>query len=76
MNRLTHGLRSATVTIPGEDPTDWAKFRDRIVGSLAPADPLEEELAHRVAVCLWRVRRCGTLEAIHTTIEEGLVNAS
>jgi len=63
LNRLTHGLCSATVTIPGEDPSEWDQFRDRIVGSLSPANPLEEELAHRVAVCLWRVRRCGALEA-------------
>jgi hypothetical protein len=75
MNRLTHGLRSATVTIPGEDLSEWQQFRDRIVKSLAPGDPLEEELAHRVAVCLWRARRCGALETIHASIEESLANA-
>src|SRR5262245_256941 len=75
LNRLSHGLRATAVTIPGEDPSEWDRFRDRIVGSLSPADPLEEELAHRVAVCLWRVRRCGTLETIYTSIEETLANA-
>jgi hypothetical protein len=62
-NALRHGLGSALPVLPGESPRAWEDFRDGIVASLAPAGPLETELAGRVALSLWRLRRMAAYEA-------------
>jgi hypothetical protein len=61
-NSLRHGLRSPAPVIPGEDSAAWQKHRDGIVLSLAPANTLESELAERVALLLWRLRRLAAHE--------------
>ena len=61
----TAALRTSDATITGEAPAEWDRFRDQIVASLTPTDPLEAELAVRVAVSLWRRRRAGALESVH-----------
>jgi hypothetical protein len=64
LNRLTHGLRSTVVVIRGEDPEEWQRFRSGIVEAFATANALETELANRVALGLWRLRRCAVLDAL------------
>jgi hypothetical protein len=61
-NALRHGLHSARAVLPGENAAQWEQFRDGIVRSLAPAGTLEQELAARVALCLWRLRRVAAFE--------------
>jgi len=61
-NALRHGLRSELPVLPGEDAADWETHHSGIVGSLTPAGPLETEMATRVALCLWRLRRVATYE--------------
>ncbi|OWK45616.1 hypothetical protein [Fimbriiglobus ruber] len=56
-NALTHGLSSVRPVLPGESPDDWDRHRAGVLASLAPVGTLEEALADRVAVCLWRLRR-------------------
>jgi hypothetical protein len=58
MNSVKHGLRTQAIIIPDvEAEEDWIDLRESILDTLVPADPLEECLAHRVAECLWRLRR-------------------
>jgi hypothetical protein len=56
-NALRHGLRSELPVLPGERARDWEEHQAGIFRSLAPLGALEEALAQRVALCLWRQRR-------------------
>jgi hypothetical protein len=61
-NAIAHGLRSPAPVLPGERVEDWEAHRSGVVRSLAPAGGLESELADRVALCLWRMRRVAAFE--------------
>jgi hypothetical protein len=63
MNAARHGLRAAAAALPGEDPAEYDQFVTGILESLAPAGPLEEELARQAAAALWRLRRADAWEA-------------
>src|SRR5262245_21582907 len=67
-NALRHGLRSELPVLPGERAEDWEAHRAGIVQSLAPAGALEAELAGRVALCLWRLRRVAAYETGVTAV--------
>jgi hypothetical protein len=67
-NALCHGLRSALPVLPGERPEDWEAHRAGILQSLGAVGALETELAGRVAVCLWRLRRVATYETVVTAV--------
>ncbi len=57
-NAVKHGLTARAVVLPHlEDAADWGAHRDGIVAALAPIGALEAELADRVAVLTWRLRR-------------------
>jgi hypothetical protein len=49
--------------VPGEDAADWEAHRTAIVQDLAPVGALEEALADRVALGLWRLHRVAAYEA-------------
>jgi hypothetical protein len=72
-NALRHGLRSDAPVVPGEDPDAWEAHRAGIVASFSPAGALEAELAGRVALSLWRLRRVAAYETAVTTLS---VNAA
>jgi hypothetical protein len=67
-NALSHGLRSDLSVLPGERPEDWEAHRAGIVQALAPVGALESELAGRVALCLWRLRRVAAYETGVTAV--------
>jgi hypothetical protein len=62
-NALKHGLRSERPVLPDEDPAEWDAFRAAIVGDIDPGSAIEAELADRVALQLWRLRRAARYEA-------------
>jgi hypothetical protein len=62
LNSVTHGLRAAVPVLPTESPDEWEAHRAGIVRSLAPAGALEEALATRVALLLWRLGRVARFE--------------
>ena len=62
-NATTHGLFTQTDFIrPGEEH-DYAQAKADLVTALAPAGPLETSLVDEVHRALWRLRRCGHVEA-------------
>jgi hypothetical protein len=63
MNAVSHGLRAVAPTVPGEDPAEWDEFRSAIVEDLAPVGFLEMELADRIALLCWRLRRVVNFES-------------
>jgi hypothetical protein len=66
-NAVRHGLRSELAVLPFEQADDWVRHQEAVVRSLAPAGGLEQELATRAALCLWRLRRVAAYEAATTT---------
>jgi len=66
-NALRHGLTAEHVVIFDESAEDFARFHWEMRAALAPADAVEEELAERVILCAWRLRRAARAET-------GLVN--
>jgi hypothetical protein len=68
-NALRHGVHSTLPVIPGlEWNEDWATHRAGILKSLAPKGTLEEALAERVALCLWRLKRVHRYETAITSV--------
>ena len=67
-NALRHGLRSDLPVLPGERAEDWQAHHDGILRSLAPAGTLEQCLAERVALCLWRPQRVAAYETGVTAV--------
>ena len=63
-NALSHGLTAAsTVVLPEEDADAFERLREGVIADLDPAGVLQEALAQRVAVLLWRLDRAARLEA-------------
>jgi hypothetical protein len=67
-NALRHGLRSELPVLPGERPEDWEAHRAGVLQGLAPVGTLEEALASRVALCLWRLNRVARYETTSTAV--------
>ena len=63
-NSITHGVTCKTPVLPrlGETVEDWTDFESGVIESLAPVGELETELSRRVALTLWRLRRCSRAE--------------
>jgi hypothetical protein len=62
-NATTHGLFTQTDFIrPGEEQ-DYAQAKADLAIALAPAGPLETSLVDEIHRAIWRLRRCGQVEA-------------
>jgi hypothetical protein len=69
LNAVSHGLRSLSPVLPDECPDDWTAHRAGTVAALAPVGTLETELAERVALLTWRLRRVVRYETTVTTAD-------
>jgi hypothetical protein len=67
-NALSHGLTAEQIVLFDERAEELARFREELRQALDPADEMEEQLAERIVLCAWRLRRAARLEA-------GLVNS-
>src|SRR5207249_2846261 len=62
-NATRHGVFSSLPVIAGvEREEDWDTHRQGILHSLAPTGHLEETLAERAALLLWRLQRIARYE--------------
>jgi hypothetical protein len=62
-NAMEHGLRSARVLMPGEDPKVLAELREQLFSHTKPRGLAEQMLAERIVACAWRLMRLGRIEA-------------
>jgi hypothetical protein len=60
---LSHGLTAERVICFDETEADFAAFAEGLRAALDPADPVEVQLAERIALCAWRLRRAYRVEA-------------
>jgi len=67
LNSLTHGLRAAVPVLPTESPDEWEAHCAGILDSLAPIGALEQTLAERVTLLLWRLGRVARFEVAVAT---------
>ena len=63
LNALKHGLRAKDIVLASEDEREFDGLRQALITELGPEGPLEEQLAERIVVCLWRLRRVYPIEA-------------
>lgn len=61
-NAITHGLRSHTTVITGEDSDELDQFRQLLLDDLAPEGIMEILLADRIVAVFWKLRRAGQME--------------
>ena len=63
-NALRHGLSAArAVVLPDEDGEAYERLKQGVLADLDPAGALQEALAQRIVVLLWRLDRAARLEA-------------
>ncbi len=68
-NAFKHGL-TAKFTLPSnERQRDFQEFLDAYLDRFRPADAVEAELVHTIAVSRWRLRRIANLESNFIEIE-------
>lgn len=61
-NALQHGLTARTIVDVFEDENEFKIFANQIASGYTPASPLHFELAQRLAILLWRLRRAHSIE--------------
>jgi hypothetical protein len=57
MNALKHGLTASEVTCANETVDDFNAYYDEFIEILRPVGAIEEQLAERIIICAWRLRR-------------------
>jgi hypothetical protein len=67
-NALQHGLSADRLVLPWESADDWERHRQGMLETLGPGNAFELELAERVALCLWRLRRVARYETAITLV--------
>jgi hypothetical protein len=63
-NAYRHGLRSASVIAPGEDPAEYTAFALEIVEDLQPVGIAQRLIAERIAQLQWKLRRVPEAEFV------------
>jgi len=64
LNAVQHGLRAQTVVLPGEEPEEYARYRERMLEDLQPQDLQETDLAERIVGLAWGLRRAGRYHSV------------
>ncbi len=62
-NAVKHGLTAQFSVLFNESDSDFKHFRHAYFDRFHPADPVEAELVHTIALSRWRLRRIATLES-------------
>jgi len=62
-NAITHGLYAQRDFIRPAEEEDYSRDKAELAKSLAPEGPLEVGLVNEIHRAMWRLRRCGQVEA-------------
>jgi len=60
-NAIKHGLTASQI-IFSENQPEFELYRDRMLGELIPATPMESMLAERIVGLSWRLKRVGRIQ--------------
>jgi hypothetical protein len=61
-NAVKHGLLARDDVIKTEDQGDFDRMREKVLGELDPAGPVETPLAERIVSLMWRLKRAERLQ--------------
>ena len=59
---MTHGLTAEVLLLDGEDPVIFELLRAGLFDEFEPVTSYEEQLTHRLASLIWRLRRIPAFE--------------
>ena len=62
-NAMKHGLRARELVLYDESVEAYEAFVDELNLALEPGDEFEEHIVERIALCAWRLKRAGRIEA-------------
>ena len=62
-NSLSHGLRSNTIVLPGEDQAEYDDLLKCLMAYYRPSGPVQTAHVQRIASCTWRLKRIAFIEA-------------
>jgi hypothetical protein len=75
-NRITHGLCSKKVILPGEDPEAFHALLNGYMSDLKPVDLIERTIVQQIAESYWRLDRARGLESGTFEVEARNVRAN
>jgi hypothetical protein len=58
LNATRHGIFSNVLLANTEDKKELIQLRNKLIETFSPVGMMEEILTDRIAVCIWRLRRC------------------
>jgi len=61
-NGIRHGFTAHQDVIGSESQAQFDRYRERMLGTLAPVGSVESALAERIVSLFWRLRRAGRLQ--------------
>jgi hypothetical protein len=61
-NAFRHGLTSARIVLPGEDPAEYDAHRESLLSQYKPANDIECTLVEELAATSWRLLRARRFE--------------
>ena len=62
-NALKHGLTAERVILFDEQQDQFERFYAELIGALKPQGPMQHQLAERIAINAWRLRRAYRVES-------------
>jgi len=62
-NAIKHGLTAESAVLPGESEEDFAELLQSHQDIYKPANTVEKDLVHTLALARWRLRRMAALES-------------
>jgi len=74
-NRITHGLCSKKIILPGEDPEAFHKLLADFMSDLKPVDIIERTMVQQMAESYWRLNRARGIESSTFEIEARMERA-
>ena len=67
-NSVKHGFCANPAAGVVEDPGEFDALLAELNERIGPTNPVEEGLAHRIGVCLWRLQRAARIDAAMTDV--------
>jgi hypothetical protein len=73
LNALKHGLRSAAILLPDDDPEEFSRLRRDLFHTYRPRTVDEAACVEAIASHQWRIARCRRWQAVYDAQTEALL---
>ena len=72
-NALKHGLRSAAILLPDDDPAEFSRLRQDLFHTYRPRTVDEAACVEAMASQQWRIARCRRWQAVYDALHDALL---